>query len=197
MLSGGISGTYSMACVAAQDAPVPVRVYDSRNASLGLGLTVLQLARDLRAGMDWDTLTGGRVEYLIDHTHTFLSVDTLEYLYKGGRIGKVTAVAGSILGIKPVLGFAEDGELESVAKARGREKVMDKLLEHIIRAKGNARRYSLAAANAAAAERMEQLCARMAEAMPDYEQFVTCSIGPTIGVYTGEGLLGGAVQILE
>ena len=59
-----------------------IRVYDSISGSLGTGMMVLQLAEDIRRGMDWETLTERRVPWLIRNTFPFFSVDTLEYLQK-------------------------------------------------------------------------------------------------------------------
>lgn len=78
-----------------------IRVYDSVSGSLGTGMMILQLAEELRQGMDWQTLTERRVPWLIQNTFPFFSVDTLEYLQKGGRIGKVTAMAGTMLQTSP------------------------------------------------------------------------------------------------
>ena len=108
MLSGGLSGTHNLARIIAEECgeQLEMRTYDSRSASLGQGLTLLQLAEDIRQGMSWEELTERRVPQLIDASHAFFSVDTLEYLLKGGRIGRVTATAGTLLQIKPILGFA-------------------------------------------------------------------------------------------
>ena len=113
MLSGGLSGTYNLVRLIAEECKglLPVRVYDSVSGSLGMGLTVLQIAEDIRNGMGWEELTERRVPQLIANTYPFFSVDTLEYLQKGGRIGKVTATAGMLLQIKPLLTFAGDGQL--------------------------------------------------------------------------------------
>ena len=102
MLSGGLSGTYNLMRLMAEDRQdLTIRVFDSVSGSLGMGLTLLQLAEDIRGGASWEELVGTRVPQLIASTFPFFSVDTLEYLQKGGRIGKVTATAGTLLQIKP------------------------------------------------------------------------------------------------
>ena len=137
MLSGGLSGTYNMVRLLAEErTDLTIRVYDSVSGSLGTGMMVLQLAEDIRLGMDWDTLTERRVPWLIRNTFPFFSVDTLEYLQKGGRIGKVTAMAGTMLNIKPLITFAADGQLQSIAKVRGRRAVQDKLIELVRKSLG-------------------------------------------------------------
>ena len=131
MLSSGLSGTYNLARILAGECAeqgYAMKVFDSVSGALGQGMTVLQLAEDIKNGMDWEELTERRAPQLIANTYPFFSVDTLEYLVKGGRIGKVTAMAGTMLQIKPIITFAPDGQLQSVAKVRGRHQVMRQML---------------------------------------------------------------------
>lgn len=198
MLSGGLSGTYNMVRLLSQERQdLTVRVYDSISGSLGVGLTILQLAEDLQKGASWDDLTERRVPSLIRNTHPFFSVDTLEYLQKGGRIGKITAMAGTMLQIKPLITFAEDGQLRSVAKVRGRQQVIHKLVELTQQALGNGTRYNLAVANGGAPEAMETLRAKLTAALPDYDHLWDGELDGTLSVYIGDGVLGAAVQVLE
>ncbi len=198
MLSGGLSGTYNMTrLVAGEWKGLAVRVYDSVSGSLGMGLTLLQLAEDIRNGMDWETLTERRVPRLIASTFPFFSVDTLEYLQKGGRIGKITATAGTLLQIKPIITFAADGQLQSIAKVRGRHQVIDKLVEMTVKACGNHKRYNLAVANGGAPEEMETVRRKLTEALPNYSHIWDGEIDGTLSVYIGDGVLGAAVQTLD
>ena len=199
MLSSGLSGTYNLARVIAEECRdrIPVRVFDSLSGSLGQGLTVLQLAEDIRSGMGWEELTERRAPQLIAATTPFFSVDTLEYLQKGGRIGKVTATAGALLHIKPLLTFAPDGQLTSVAKVRGRPQVMDKLVELTVKACGPHRRYNLAIAHGGAPEYLDTLRQKLTAALPAYDHIWEGQIDGTLSVYIGDGILGAAVQVLD
>lgn len=199
MLSDGLSGTHNLARIIAAECEgrLEMRAYDSRNASLGQGLTPLQLAEDIRQGMGWEELTERRVPQLIENSHAFFSVDTLEYLLKGGRIGRVTATAGTLLQIKPILGFAEDGQLQSVAKVRGRNQVLDKLVELAVKACGDHKRYNLAVANGGAPEEMEKVREKLMAALPDYDHIWEGEIDSTLSVYIGDGVVGAAVQVLD
>ena len=179
MLSSGLSGTYNLVRLIGEECRgmLPVRVYDSLSGSLGMGMTLLQLAEDIRRGMEW--------------------VDTLEYLVKGGRIGKVTATAGTLLQIKPIITFASDGQLQSVAKVRGRGQVMDKLVAMAVKACGEHRRYNLAVANGGAPAEMELVRQKLITALPDYDHIWEGEIDGTLSVYIGDGVLGAAVQVLD
>lgn len=199
MLSSGLSGTYNLIRLIAEESgdAFPIKVFDSVSGSLGQGLTVLQLAEDIRNGMDWETLVERRTPQLIAGTFPFFSVDTLEYLMKGGRIGKVTATAGTLLQIKPIITFAPDGQLQSVAKVRGRSQVMDKLVSMAVKACGEHKRYNLAVANGGAPAEMETVRQRLMTALPDYDHIWEGEIDGTLSVYIGDGVLGAAVQVLD
>ncbi len=198
MFSSGLSGTYNLMRLAANECEhLEVQVFDSLSGSLGQGMTVLQLAEDIRSGMDWDTLVNQRVPQLIAGTFPFFSVDTLEYLQKGGRIGKVTATAGTLLQIKPIISFAADGQLQSVAKVRGRAQVMEKLVSMAADRCGSHKRYNLAVANGGAVQEMEVVRQKLTEALPHYDHIWEGEIDSTLSVYIGDGVLGAAVQVLD
>ena len=199
MLSGGLSGTFNLLRLVAEECrgKLEVRAFDSVSGSLGLGMTVLQLAEDIRSGMGWEELTERRVPQLIQGSFPFFSVDTLEYLQKGGRIGKVTATAGMLLQIKPILTFAPDGQLTSVAKVRGRHQVIDKLVALTVQRCGEHKRYNLAVANGGAPEEMAIVKEKLTAALPDYDHIWEGEIDGTLSVYIGDGVLGAAVQVLD
>ena len=198
MLSGGLSGTYNMVRLMAEERKdLEIKVYDSVSGSLGIGITMLQLAEDLRGGASWRELTHKRVPQLIKGTTPFFSVDTLEYLQKGGRIGKVAAMAGTMLQIKPLITFAADGQLQSVAKVRGRKQVMDKLVDLTVKACGSHKKYNIAVANGGAPEEMEELREKLKAALPNYDHIWDGQIDGTLSVYIGDGILGAGVQVLD
>ncbi len=197
-LSSGLSGTYNMIRLLGESRhDLDVAVFDSVSGALGIGIIVLQAWEDIESGMTWEKLVKERVPKLIANTFPFFSVDTLEYLAKGGRIGKVTAMAGTVLNIKPLITFAPDGQLQSVAKVRGRKAVQDKLLELVRKALGDHKRYNLGVANGGAPEEMAQLRARMEQEFPNYEHFWEGAIDATLSVYIGSGVLGAGVQVLD
>ncbi len=203
MLSGGLSGTYNLTRLAAEaideeaENLFRMRVFDSRSGSLGQAMIILQAAEDLENGMGWDELTRSRVPFLIKHTFPFFSVDTLEYLRRGGRVGRITAAAGTLLQIKPILTFADDGQLTSIARARGRHQVIGKLVDLAVRHCGEGKNYNLAVANGGDSEGMELVRNQLTAALPHYRHLWDGEIDGTLSVYIGDGILGAAVQILD
>ena len=198
MLSSGLSGTYNMTRLLAEERrDLEIKVYDSVSGALGMGMTLLQLAEDLRSGVSWRELTHKRVPHLIQNTFPFFSVDTLEYLRRGGRIGRITALAGTMLSIKPIITFSEDGQLQSIAKVRGRKQVQDKIVE-LLRSKFRAgKRYNLGVANGGAPAEMAELSEKIRARFPDFVHCWEGAMDATLSVYIGDGVIGGGIQFID
>lgn len=197
-LSGGLSGTCNLVRLhAAERSDLEAAVFDSSSGSLAIGSMLLQAWEDILAGMTWEELTARRVPALIANTWPYFSIDTLEYLQKGGRIGKVTALAGTMLNIKPVIGFAPDGQLVSVAKVRGRKAVQPKLEQLLAEKLRGHTRYNLAVANGGAPDEMAELGKRLRAAFPNAENFWEGELDATLSTYIGAGVLGACIQLLD
>ena len=127
-VSSRLSGTYQSACIAAGDFP-NVRVVDSKNVSIASGVLAEYALRCAEEGMGLDELAN-HLSKKRDEVGLVAMVDTLEYLKKGGRISGAAALAGGVLGIKPVV-TTRDGELAVLGKARGSKKANNLLIEQI------------------------------------------------------------------
>ena len=127
-VSSRLSGTYQSACIAAEDFP-NVRVVDSKNVSIASGVLAEYALRCAEEGMGLDELADHLAKKR-EEIGLVAMVDTLEYLKKGGRISGAAALAGGVLGIKPVV-TARDGELAVLGKARGSKKANNLLIEQI------------------------------------------------------------------
>lgn len=198
MLSGGLSGTCNLVRVQAEQRDdLDIAVFDSRSGSLGIGIIVLQLWEEIQAGAGWDKLIHERVPHLVDNTFPFFSVDTLEYLRRGGRIGRITALAGTMLSIKPIITFSEDGQLQSIAKVRGRKQVQDKIVE-LLRSKFRAgKRYNLGVANGGAPAEMAELSEKIRARFPNFVHCWEGAMDATLSVYIGDGVIGGGIQFID
>ena len=126
--SAGLSGTVRSAEVSALDYPdVDIRVLDTKSIAGGLGELVLIADKYAKEGMDVDTLFQ-KITELSARSRTYFLVDTLEYLYKGGRIGGASALFGSILQVKPILTLV-DGKTEPAEKQRTKKKALERIVE--------------------------------------------------------------------
>ena len=131
-ISGGVSGTCWGVGLVAQElaAEYPgrrVQVLDTRGASLGEGLVVLEAAQLAQQGADMDAIVA-RAETLCGKMRQHFMVDDLKFLRKGGRLSGAAALAGTLLQIKPILQGDEDGKIVVRTKERGRKKAMDTLI---------------------------------------------------------------------
>ena len=186
-VSGKLSGTLEAAYQGAAGLDVRVVHIDSQLASLALGLGVIAAAKAVRDGA-----TVEEARTLVDdqfrRTHTFFVLDTVENLRRGGRIGRAQGFIGSLLKVKPILGF-EAGEVVPVARARTRPKAIEETLR---RAAAYRPIVQAMAVHATTPDDLEYLVSRLRGIAPD-APVLTGMIGPTVGVHGGAGLLGFAV----
>ena len=195
-LSGGLSGTGNMVrLIGEQTAGLEVAAFDTRSGSLGIGMTVIQAARWIEEGWSWSELLHA-MPVLIENTHVFFCVDTLEYLQKGGRIGKIAAVAGTLLQIKPIISFTPDGELTSVAKIRGRKAAMQKMVQLAMALVPRGVPFNLADAHGDSPSELKEIRELARKSLPDYQHLMEGEIDCTLGAYVGPHLLGVGVQML-
>ncbi len=180
-----LSGTLNSATVAAQQAGAErIAVVDSRLVSMGLGMVVTETAKKTKAGMGFKEASQ-YAEACIERVHCLLTLDTLEYLQKGGRIGKAQAFLGSTLGIRPVLSV-KDGEVHPVERLRTRAKAIERVLE-MTSAIPKASRYFVM--HSAAQQDAEIVAKRLRDSFPGKEVGIG-KLGPVIGVYAGPGTVG-------
>ncbi len=154
---------------------------------MGLGLQVLFAARMVRRGLDLDEIRR-RIEGLGDRIHVLFVVDTLEFLQRGGRIGKARAWIGSLLGIKPILGV-QDGGVVPVDKVRGGRRAHPRIAELLAGRVDPSRPLFMAVAHSRApvwADRLRQLL----EERFEVAEMLMTDIGPVVGTHAGPGCVG-------
>jgi DegV family protein with EDD domain len=189
-LSGKLSATGQSAATAAQGLfdVIPVRLVDSRSITLGLGLIVLEAARMAAEGADLDTVTAA-AEDLVGRTHVLGTIDTLENLKKGGRIGAAQALMGSLLSIKPLI-EVRDGAVEPGPKQRTRGRALRYVADKVAAEPAVER---LAVMHGAAPD-LDQLLDLLAPHFPR-DKIVVGDIGPVIGTHSGPRSIGVAYQV--
>jgi len=135
-LSSMISSTINNAILASNEFPEGrIKIVDSMNLSSGIGLLVLKAADFVSIGMELNTVAE-RIEALVPKVRTAFVIDTLDYLYKGGRCSALQNIFSSVLKIKPVISVV-DGKMIVREKIRGkREKVLTTLLNSVLKEKG-------------------------------------------------------------
>lgn len=202
LLAGVLSGTTNLLRLIAQErTDLDLAVFDTKAASVGVGMLALQAAQYAARGLPFHVVKR-LVAQLVEDTYTFFSINTMEYLQRGGRIGRATALAGTLLQIKPILCFAKDsGEIYTAAKVRGRKAVTPRLVELVqdIAAQENNPRlhYNLMICDGGAPAEGAALEAAVKKALPGAEQVIHGQLDATLAVHLGPELLGAGIQILR
>ncbi|MBI0377183.1 DegV family protein [Streptomyces albiflaviniger] len=190
-LSAEFSGTYDAAVLAAQDAPVPVRVVDSGMVAMALGFCALAAAETAEGGGTLDEAVAA-AEKRADGTAAYFYVDTLDYLRRGGRIGAAQALLGSALAVKPLLQL-DEGRIELREKVRTASKAIARLEEIVVERAGRSP-VDIAVQHLAAGERAAALAERLRERVPGLAELYVSEVGAVIGAHTGPGLMGAVVS---
>jgi DegV family protein with EDD domain len=186
-LSAALSATMQSAEVAAREAPIPVRVVDSRSISLGQGINVTECARAAHAGADLDQVAA-LANDLAHRTRVFGALDTLENLKKGGRIGGAKALLASALAIKPLI-EVRDGKVEEAGRQRTRTKALAWLVDRV-RTEASIEHLSVLHADCSD---VDQFVQQLSGVYPG--EIMVGDIGAVIGTHAGRGTIGVAYHV--
>ncbi|MGL5674825.1 MAG: DegV family protein [Cellulosilyticaceae bacterium] len=196
-LSSGLSGTFNLVTLLAKEYEgLQIEVIDTKNIAIAAGFNAIQAARYLEAGMNFEEVRD-KVVADIYKAKVFFCVDTLEYLQKGGRIGLVASVLGTALNLKPIISCNEEGIYYNVAKIRGRKQSIQKVVDLAVQYAATGKKYNVALAHGAAAEEAQSIKDKLLEALPGCDIFLEGQISPVLGVHTGPGLIGVAIQQID
>lgn len=195
-LSSVLSGTYRTAELASTllegDQLGKVHVVDSCSASYGIGALVVAAAEAVQAGKSVDEVVA-LVQTMRANFYIYFLVDTLEFLQKGGRIGKASALFGSLLNIKPILSLDSAGEVSVVDKVRGNKKAIARILELLAADVSDKTIRSLHIAHANNLEGAEQLREAIVQRFAvEHVDYIT--LGPVIGAHAGPGTIAAFVS---
>ena len=189
LVSERLSGTINSASQArlALPAGAPIEIVDSQSTAMALGFQVLSVARALEQGADL-TDAVALAHKATAHTGVVLTVDTLEFLHRGGRIGGGSRFLGTLLNFKPILEL-RDGRIEAVERVRTRGKSLSRLVDLVEAQIGGRTPVRLAAlhANAEADARgvLEEACSRL-----KVEESLLSIVSPVVGTHAGPGTVG-------
>lgn len=171
---------------------IRIEVVDSTLATLMQGLMIQEIVRYQRSGADFDALLK-RANEIKETARIFFTVENMDYLIHGGRVGKLAGISANVLNLRPMI-LMTQGELFSAGLARGRaqsrKKAMEKLFQHIEENGNDPNRFALIVGygyDQKEGEKLrEELTQNLKEHWPDYEPVVHIGqIGATIGVHTG------------
>jgi DegV family protein with EDD domain len=195
-VSSGLSGTINSARVGAEHIKESVvNIFDSMTLSGGERFQVLAAARATKAGWSLKSILE-RLEKIRENTEVIYTLDTLEYLARGGRIGRVQALMGSVLKLKPIIRVDHaDGKYSTVAKGRTITQNLSTIVDHIGDMYGSIPLWATVL-HGRFAEGADALSKVMSERL-NIKKMEILRISPVLGVHTGPGIVGTAVMPME
>jgi DegV family protein with EDD domain len=188
-IASNLSGTFQSAGTAAQMlGDGRVRTIDSQSASVAITMLALAIQRRLERGTTDEEIDALVERYLAEHGLLF-TVDTLEFLARGGRIGKAKAFAGQLLNVKPILSI-RDGEVLPVKRVRGNRKAFQEFVDALETNTRDEPGLRVGIAHADAPERMVELEKMVRHIRPSAQIEMETSLGAVIGAHAGPGTVG-------
>lgn len=198
-ISSGLSGTINSAAQAAKQCPeLNITLIDTKTLSAAEGFQVVAAAQAIRRGWSLEKLKQ-RVQEVADQTEIFFTLDTLYYLQKGGRIGRVQALAGALLNLKPVITVDKGpGTYIRAGSARSIPKALV-IIADLVKEKVKERPAWVHVLHTNALEAAQSLSERIATLLPN-AKLTLGQIVPVLGVHTGPGCVGavcGPLDVLD
>ncbi|MDA2382286.1 DegV family protein [Bacillus cereus] len=189
--SSELSGTYQSSVVIKEEVKetyvdLDLEIIDTKCASLGQGLVVLEAAKMAKDGASKEDILN-RVAFLMNHMEHIFTVADLQYLVRGGRLSKVAGFIGGLLNIKPILNV-EEGKLVPLEKVRGKKKVLGRIVDIMEERGKDLKGQTIAMTHGDDLETAEALKALITERF-GCEVFIVNTIGAAIGAHTGPGVI--------
>ena len=183
-ISSAMSGTIESARRAAEESPIPVHIMDGKTNSMGLGWQVIAAARVRENGGDVEAMLAAAVQAR-DHMVYYISLDTMEYLTRGGRIGAATKFLGSLLQIKPLIYVnPQTGTVGAGIPGRSRTNAIDGLFRQFFKYINTDAPMHITVLHNAALEEAQALAERVRNEFHPKELFISI-VSPVLGVHTG------------
>lgn len=191
-LSSSLSGTYESALLAARSVDIPVTIVDSETIAMGMGFAVLAGAKAAARGAELDEVEATVVDSAA-RTSVLFYVDTLEFLRRGGRIGRAAAMFGTALRVKPIL-VVQDGVVAPLEKTRTTNKALARLADIVAEKVGELGGTAhLAVQHLAAAERADQLV-DLLRTRTGIQDILMGEVGAVVGAHVGPGMVAVSVS---
>lgn len=187
-LSGSQRNAYSaLRLLEEENESVNIKIIDSKAASLGEGLLVKEMIKQRADGKTIDEVINW-LENNINRVHSWVTVNDLNHLERGGRISKTSATIGSLVKIKPIINVDKNGKLVNVGKTRGRNKSLEKIVSETKRTIENSEEQTLLVAYAGDLEAAEHV-KELIEKNISVKGIELLPMGPTIASHTGYGAI--------
>ena len=188
VISAGLSGTYNTLRLVSENHPsIKSCIFDSKSLTIGEAAIVEECGEMIKNNKSFEEIVKSLPE-IQSRISVYYAVDTLKYLIRGGRIGKVSGTIGELLDIKPIISITEEGVYYTYAKAKGKKKATSKLVD-IAREALEAAPCKIWVMHGGAYDEVKKFSETIA-ALPNITKLSFGEISPVAGVHTGPGLLG-------
>jgi DegV family protein with EDD domain len=187
-IAGKLSGTVESARRAASEAGERIRVVDTETASAAVAMLGLAIQRRLERGTT-DEEVGALVERHRRESELIFTLDTLDYLARGGRIGRAAAWAGELLNVKPILTIRA-GEVIPLKRVRGNRRAFQEFVAAFESGSAEGADLRVAIAHADAPERAKSLQELVRRTRPQAQLDLVTMLGPVVGTHAGPGTVG-------
>lgn len=191
--STGIAGTFNAANLAKEELleeypDFKLTILDTKCASLGFGLVVEKVLQMQENGAPKELIIEA-AQYFCDHMEHIVTVETLEYLYKGGRLSRTSAVLGGVLDVKPIIEVNDEGALVAFEKVRGRHKSLKRCVELVGERGVELDKQIIGVVHGNDPKTCEQVCEVLMEKY-HCRGIIKSWVGCAIGAHTGPGIIG-------
>ena len=190
-LSEKLSGTLQAAKIAASEFKDKVITWDTETISVGVGLQVCAAAEAANNGSTLNEILD-LLKKVRETSTSMFSVDTIEYLHKGGRIGKAASFLGTVLNIKPII-IVRDGYYHAFGKGRSRKKAVRKMINHFIKVGKQTGVKRITIGHGLAPEEAQMFADSLYEEFGVKPTFIG-DIGPVIATHVGPGAVGAVIS---
>ena len=192
-ISSGLSGSFNALRLALEDHPkLTSFVYDSKILAYPQGEIVLEVAKLIKEGKSYEEIIK-EIPEIRKRVIGYFTINTLEYLKKGGRIGRLAGTVGELLNLKPIITTDEDGVYYNVAKVRGRKQSLSKMTE-ILKGYLEKGKCDVAVLHAGCEEEATKYMESI-KSLPNVASIKIAEISPALGVHGGPGLMGFSVKM--
>lgn len=198
-ISSNLSGTFNLIRIISEEFKekgIETYLFDTKNIAIGSGMYAISVANHLEEGKSYEE-TIHLLESEYGNSKVFFSVETLEYLRKGGRIGRVASMLGSVLGMKPIITCDEDGTYCIAGKERGSKKCIRKIIELVSEFANKGKKAEIAIMCSGSRTELPDIKDKLEQLCPNALVKIRGQICPVLGVHVGPGIIGIAVLITE
>jgi len=195
--STGIAGTFNAANLAKEELiekypDFDMTIIDTKCASLGFGIPVYKLLKMQKNGADKETIIKA-AKHFTSHMEHIVTVETLKYLYKGGRLSTLSFVVGGSLNIKPMIDLDENGSLKAFTKVRGRKKAIHKIIDLVGERGKDLENQIIGVVHGDREEEAIELANTLKDKY-NVKEVVISYVGCAIGAHTGPGVIAAVFE---